>query len=149
MNEAKNKTTFKDVAGVDEAKEELHEIIEFLKEPQKFSKLGGKIPKGVLLVGPPGTGKTLLAKAIAGEASVPFFSISGSDLWKCSSALALRVYVIYSSRVRRIVPALYSSMKLTPSVAIAVPDWAAVTMKGSRRSTNSWWRWMVLKITRE
>ncbi len=79
MNEDKNKITFKDVAGVDEAKEELHEIIEFLKEPQKFNKLGGKIPKGVLLVGPPGTGKTLLAKAIAGEASVPFFSISGSD----------------------------------------------------------------------
>ena len=79
MNEDKNKITFKDVAGVDEAKEELHEIIEFLKEPQKFNKLGGKIPKGVLLVGPPGTGKTLLAKAIAGEANVPFFSISGSD----------------------------------------------------------------------
>ena len=79
MGEKKNQTTFKDVAGADEAKEELHEIIEFLKEPQKFSKLGGKIPKGVLLVGPPGTGKTLLARAIAGEASVPFFSISGSD----------------------------------------------------------------------
>jgi cell division protease FtsH len=79
MDEAKNRTTFKDVAGVEEAKEELQEIIEFLKEPQKFSKLGGKIPKGVLLVGPPGTGKTLLARAIAGEASVPFFSISGSD----------------------------------------------------------------------
>ena len=73
------KITFADVAGVEEAKAEVEEIIEFLKDPQKFSKLGGKIPKGVLLVGPPGTGKTLLAKAIAGEAGVPFFSISGSD----------------------------------------------------------------------
>ena len=73
------KITFKDVSGVDEAKEELHEIIDFLKEPQKYQKLGGRIPKGVLLVGPPGTGKTLLARAIAGEANVPFFSISGSD----------------------------------------------------------------------
>ena len=73
------KVTFKDVAGVDEPKEELQEIIEFLREPQKFQKLGGRIPKGVLLMGPPGTGKTLLARAVAGEASVPFFSISGSD----------------------------------------------------------------------
>jgi cell division protease FtsH len=73
------KITFKDVAGIDEAKEELQEIIEFLKDPQKFQKIGGKIPKGVLLIGPPGTGKTLLAKAVAGEAGVPFFSISGSE----------------------------------------------------------------------
>ena len=73
------KVTFKDVAGVDEAKDELQEIIEFLQEPQKFQKLGGRIPKGVLLMGPPGTGKTLLARAVAGEANVPFFSISGSD----------------------------------------------------------------------
>jgi cell division protease FtsH len=79
LTEAQGKITFEDVAGVDEAKEELEEIIQFLKDPKKFTRLGGRIPKGVLLVGPPGTGKTLLGRAVAGEAGVPFFSISGSD----------------------------------------------------------------------
>ena len=79
LTEKHGRVTFNDVAGIDEAKEELQEIVEFLKNPQKFQAVGGRIPKGVLLVGPPGTGKTLLARAIAGEADVPFFTISGSD----------------------------------------------------------------------
>ena len=79
LTEKHGRVTFDDVAGIDEAKDDLEEIVEFLRNPQKFSRLGGKIPKGALLVGPPGTGKTLLARAIAGEAGVPFFTISGSD----------------------------------------------------------------------
>ncbi len=79
LTEDQTKVTFGDVAGCDEAKEEVAELVEFLRDPSRFQKLGGKIPRGVLMVGPPGTGKTLLAKAIAGEAKVPFFSISGSD----------------------------------------------------------------------
>ncbi|MCB1684307.1 MAG: ATP-dependent metallopeptidase FtsH/Yme1/Tma family protein, partial [Pseudomonadales bacterium] len=79
LSEDQIKTTFADVAGVDEAKEDVQELVEFLRDPGKFQRLGGRIPRGVLMVGPPGTGKTLLAKAIAGEAKVPFFSISGSD----------------------------------------------------------------------
>ena len=79
LTEKHGRVTFDDVAGIDEAREELQEIVEFLKDPGKFARLGGKIPKGALLVGSPGTGKTLLARAIAGEAGVPFFTISGSD----------------------------------------------------------------------
>ncbi|MCP4578144.1 MAG: AAA family ATPase, partial [Deltaproteobacteria bacterium] len=79
MSDSQEKVTFDDVAGIEEAKEELEEIIDFLRDPKKFTRLGGRIPKGVLLIGSPGTGKTLLARAISGEADVPFFSISGSD----------------------------------------------------------------------
>lgn len=83
MTKSNNKVTFKDVAGVDEAIEELQEIVEFLKNPGKFTALGGKIPKGVLCIGPPGTGKTLIAKAVAGEADRPFFLSQGQTLSKC------------------------------------------------------------------
>jgi cell division protease FtsH len=116
------KVTFNDVAGVEEAKEELQEIIEFLREPQRFQKLGGKIPKGVLLMGPPGTGKTLLARAIAGEANVPFFSISGSDF--------VEMFVgVGASRVR---DASSSSTRSTPSAVIAARGSAAVMTSASR-----------------
>ena len=128
------KVTFKDVAGVDEAKEELKEIIEYLREPQKFQKLGGRIPKGVLLVGPPGTGKTLLARAVAGEANVPFFSISGSDF--------VEMFVgVGASRVRDL---FEQGKKNAPCIifideidAVGPPSrrrtWAAVTTNASRR----------------
>jgi len=118
LTEAQGRITFEDVAGVDEAKEELAEIISFLKDPKKFTKLGGRLPKGVLLVGPPGTGKTLLARAIAGEAGVPFFSISGSDF--------VEMFVgVGASRVRDLLrrtrPASSSSTRSTPSGGTGAP----------------------------
>ena len=109
------KITFEDVAGVDEAKEELKEVIEFLKDPKKFQKLGGKIPKGVLLMGPPGTGKTLLAKAVAGEANVPFLSISGSDF--------VEMFVgVGASRVRDLFEQAKKSAKVSGHGAIIFID---------------------------
>ena len=105
LTENKNKVTFNDVAGIDEAKEELVEIVEFLKDPRKFQKLGGRIPKGALLIGPPGTGKTLLARAVAGEAEVPFFTISGSDF--------VEMFVgVGASRVRDMFAVSYTHLTL-------------------------------------
>ena len=126
------KVTFKDVAGVDEAKEELKEIIEFLREAQKFQKLGGRIPKGVLLVGPPGTGKTLLARAVAGEANVPFFSISGSDFVEMFVGVgASRVRDLFEQGKKK-PPASFSSTKSTRSGVTAELVSAVGTMSASR-----------------
>jgi cell division protease FtsH len=120
MGEDQVNVTFADVAGVDEAKQEVGEIVDFLKDPGKFQKLGGKIPKGVLMVGSPGTGKTLLARAIAGEAKVPFFTISGSDF--------VEMFVgVGASRV-----ASSSSTRLMPSEDIAARAWGEATTSVSR-----------------
>ena len=134
--------TFQDVAGCDEAKVELEEIIEFLRHPKKFQRLGGRIPKGALLVGSPGTGKTLLARAVAGEAGVPFFSMSGSDF--------VEMFVgVGASRVRD----LFEQGKKNAPCIIFIDEidavgrhrgagfWAADTTSASRPSTSSWWRW--------
>ena len=102
MNEVKGKVTFNDVAGVEEAKEEVEEVVEFLKDPRKFSRLGGKIPRGCLLVGPPGTGKTLLARAIAGEAGVPFLRFLDQISLKCLLVWELRELEICLNKVKNI-----------------------------------------------
>jgi len=136
LDEASNSITFADVAGCDEAKEEVSELVEFLRDPSKFQKLGGRIPKGVLMVGSPGTGKTLLAKAIAGEAKVPFFSISGSDF--------VEMFVgVGAARVRD----MFEQAKKHAPAATVVPVWVAAMTSASRPSTNCWWKWMVSKAT--
>ena len=148
LNEAQGKVTFNDVAGVEEAKEEVEEIVEFLKDPKKFSRLGGKIPKGALLIGPPGTGKTLLAKAIAGEANVPFFSISGSDF--------VEMFVgVGASRVRD----MFEQGKKHSPCIIFIDEIDAVgrsrgaglgeeMMKENKLLTSYLWRWMALILTK-
>ena len=142
-NDEKRKTTFDDVAGADEEKEELQEVVEFLKNPEKFNKLGARIPKGVLLVGPPGTGKTLLARAVAGEAGVPFFSISGSDF--------VEMFVgVGASRVRD----LFEQAKKNSPCIIFIDEIdavdkeaqasAAATMSANKPLTSYWLKWTAL-----
>ena len=126
------KVTFQNVAGLEEEKEELKEVVDFLKDPQKYTKVGARIPKGVILVGPPGTGKTLLAKAVAGEAGVPFFSISGSDfveMFVGVGASRVRDLSKRASVMHRASSLLMRSMLLQDSVE---PAWEAVMMKGNR-----------------
>jgi cell division protease FtsH len=140
LTERSGRVTFEDVAGIDEAKVELEEVVEFLRDPQKFQRLGGKIPKGVLLVGPPGTGKTLLARAIAGEANVPFFTISGSDF--------VEMFVgVGASRVRD----MFEQGKKNAPCIIFIDEIDAVGRhrgaglgggkSANRRSISYWSRW--------
>ena len=149
LNLTGKKVTFKDVAGIEEAKEELAEIVDFLKEPQKYQKLGGKIPKGVLLMGPPGTGKTLLARAIAGEAGVPFFSISGSDFVEMFVGVgASRVRDLFEQG-KRTLPASSSSTRSTRLGDTVAPASAAVMTSANRLSISSSSRWTASSRTRE
>lgn len=137
LEQSNIKVRFSDVAGAEEEKQELVEVVEFLKDPKRFTKLGARIPAGVLLEGPPGTGKTLLAKAVAGEAGVPFFSISGSDFVEMFVGVgASRVRSLFEDAKKQHQP-LFSSMKSMLSVANVVSAWVAVTMNVNKPSTNS------------
>jgi cell division protease FtsH len=127
------KITFKDVAGVDEATDELQEFIDFLKEPQKFQKLGGRIPKGVLLVGPPGTGKTLMARASPAKRMCRSSPSADPTLSRCLSVLAHRVSATCLNKARRTHPASFSSAKSMRSDDIVAPAWVAAMTNASRR----------------
>jgi cell division protease FtsH len=148
LGEDQVNVTFADVAGVDEAKQEVGEIVDFLKDPGKFQKLGGKIPKGVLMVGSPGTGKTLLARAIAGEAKVPFFTISGSDFVEMFVGVgASRVRDMFE-QAKKHAPCIIFIDEIDAVGATAEPASAAGTTSASRRSTSCWSRWTALRATR-
>ena len=137
------KVTFDDVAGVDEAEAELVEVVDFLKNPQKYTALGARIPKGVLLVGPPGTGKTLLAKAVAGEAGVPFFSLSGSEFVEMFVGLgAARMRDLFEqAQEARPLHRLHRRARRDRQVARAASPRCPPTTSASRRSTSSSSRW--------
>ena len=130
--EKKTGVTFKDVAGEEEAKDSLHELVDFLKNPDKYRKIGAKLPKGALLVGPPGTGKTLLAKALAGEAGVPFFSLSGSDFVEMFVGVGASRVRDLSNRHSRWRHVLFLSMRSMPSEKAVIPSMAAAMMSASR-----------------
>ncbi len=147
--EGEVKVTLRDVAGVEEAKEEVGELVDFLRNPAKFTNLGGRIPRGVLMVGPPGTGKTLLARAIAGEAKVPFFSISGSDFVEMFVGVgASRVRDLFE-QAKKARPASSSSTKSMPLDASAARAWAAAMTSASRPSISSWSKWTASRVTKE
>jgi cell division protease FtsH len=147
--EAGPRTTFADVAGIDEVENEVMEIVDFLRDPGRYRRLGAQIPRGVLLSGPPGTGKTLLARAVAGEANVPFFSISASEFIEMIVGVGASRVRDRSSKPRRSHPRSSSSMSSTPSDAPAVArsPWA-VTTSGSRPSTRFSPRWTASPATR-
>ena len=149
LNTSARRVTFADVAGCDEAKEELQEIVEFLKDPAKFVKLGGKIPKGVLLMGPPGTGKTLLARAISGEAKVQFFSISGSDFVEMFVGVGASpgARPVRAGQEERPLHHLHRRDRRR-GPAPRRRAWAAATTSASRPSTSCWWRWTASKATK-
>ena len=140
--------TFDDVAGIDEAVEELREVVEFLRSPEKYQVLGGHIPKGVLLVGPPGTGKTLLAKAIAGEAGVPFFGLSGSDFVEMFVGVgAARVRDMFQQAAAKSPLHHLHRRARRPRARPAARAWSAATTSGSRRSTPCSSRWTASAAT--
>ena len=132
MSDAQDKVTFEDVAGIDEAKEELGEIVDFLSDPKKFTRLGGRIPKGVLLVGSPGTGKPFWPAPLPAKPAFPFLPSADRILWKCLWVWAPPGSGTCSTRAKRTPHALFSLMRSTPWAGIAGRAWAAATMNGSR-----------------